>query len=44
VYAVIDKDDTGDLYNYKAVKAGIYNGENPNTLATRLETVTMLSR
>ena len=44
VYALIDHSDFDVLTHFKAVKAGIYNGENPNTLATRLETVTMLSR
>lgn len=43
-YAITDKDDTNELYNHKAKRLGIYNGERDTDLATRLETATMFSR
>lgn len=44
VYAITDHDDTNELYDFKAVKLGIYNGKDPKKIATRLELSTMEAR
>lgn len=44
MYSVIDKDDSESLLSYKAKKNGIWNGERPDAIATRMEFATMLAR